>query len=108
MTETKNIKPLEDFDWEAFEHGKNPANIAEETKAYEGTLNNVNDNEVVDGTVTALNDREVVVNIGYKSDGRNRKGIHQVPHQGGYDCRHSRNRSIPPRKPDRREAYPRL
>ena len=47
MTETKNIKPLEDFDWEAFEHGKNPANIAEETKAYEGTLNNVNDNEVV-------------------------------------------------------------
>ena len=69
MTETKNIKPLEDFDWEAFEHGKNPANIAEETKAYEGTLNNVNDNEVVDGTVTALNDREVVVNIGYKSDG---------------------------------------
>jgi small subunit ribosomal protein S1 len=69
MTETKNIQPLEDFDWEAFEHGKNPANIAEETKAYEGTLNNINDNEVVDGTVTAMNDREVVVNIGYKSDG---------------------------------------
>ena len=69
MVETKNIKPLEDFDWESFEHGKNAANIAAETKAYEGTLNNINDNEVVDGTVTAMNDREVVVNIGYKSDG---------------------------------------
>mgnify|MGYP002623877302 CR=1 FL=1 len=69
MVETKNIKPLEDFDWESFEHGKNAANIAADTQAYEGTLNNINDNEVVDGTVTAMNDREVVVNIGYKSDG---------------------------------------
>ena len=69
MVETKNIQPLAEFDWEAFEHGKNPANIAAETQAYEGTLNNINDNEVVDGTVTAMNDREVVVNIGYKSDG---------------------------------------
>ena len=68
--ETKNIKPLEDFDWESFENdGKSTANIAEETKAYESTLNNVNDNEVIDGKVIAINDREVVVNIGYKSDG---------------------------------------
>ncbi len=69
MVETKNIQPLEEFDWEAFEHGKNPANIAAETQAYEGTLNNINPGEVVDGTVTAMNEREVVVNIGYKSDG---------------------------------------
>ncbi len=68
--ETKNIKPLEDFDWDSFENdGKNAASIAEETKAYEGTLNNISDNEVIDGKVIALNDREVVVNIGYKSDG---------------------------------------
>ncbi len=68
--ETKNIKPLEDFDWESFENGgKSAANVAEETKAYEGTLNNVSDNEVIDGKVIAINDREVVVNIGYKSDG---------------------------------------
>ncbi len=68
--ETKNIKPLEDFDWDAFENdGKSAANIAEETKAYEGTLNNVSDNEVIDGKVISINDREVVVNIGYKSDG---------------------------------------
>jgi len=69
MTETKNIQPLEGFDWDAFEHGKNTADVAAETQAYESTLNNINDNEVVDGTVTAMNDREVVVNIGYKSDG---------------------------------------
>ena len=68
--ETKNIQPLEGFDWEAFENdGVSAADKAAQQAAYEGTLNNVNDNEVVDGTVTAINDREVVVNIGYKSDG---------------------------------------
>ena len=70
MVETKNIQPLAEFDWESFElNGKSAANVAEQTKAYESTLNNIQDNEVVDGTVTSLNDREVVVNIGYKSDG---------------------------------------
>ncbi len=68
--ETKNIQPLEGFDWEAFENdGVSAADKAAQKAAYEGTLNNVNDNEVVEGTVTALNDREVVVNIGYKSEG---------------------------------------
>jgi len=66
----KDIKPLEGFDWEAFENdGVSAADKAAQKAAYEGTLNNVNDNEVVDGTVTAINDREVVVNIGYKSEG---------------------------------------
>ncbi len=64
------IKPLEGFDWDAFENdGVSAADKAAQAAAYEGTLNNVNDNEVVDGTVTAINDREVVVNIGYKSEG---------------------------------------
>ena len=45
------------------------ADKAAQKAAYEGTLNNVNDNEVVDGTITSINDREVVVNIGYKSEG---------------------------------------
>ncbi len=68
--ETKNIKPLEGFDWDAFENdGVSAADKAAQQAAYESTLNNVNDNEVVDGTVTSINDREVVVNIGYKSDG---------------------------------------
>ena len=66
----KDIKPLEGFDWEAFENdGVSAADKAAQKAAYEGTLNNVNDNEVVEGTVTSLNDREVVVNIGYKSEG---------------------------------------
>ena len=65
----KNINPLENFDWEEFENGGKAADKAADKAAYEGTLNNVNDNEVVDGTVTSINDREVVVNIGYKSDG---------------------------------------
>ena len=69
MTETKNIQPLEDFDWESFEHGKKVADKEAEIKAYESTLNNITDNEVVEGTVTSINDREVVVNIGYKSEG---------------------------------------
>ena len=68
--ETKNIQPLEGFDWEAFENeGFSAAEKAEAAKAYEATLNKVADNDVVDGVVTSINDREVVVNIGYKSEG---------------------------------------
>ena len=67
---TKDIKPLEGFDWEAFENdGATAADKAEAAKAYESTLNKVNDNDVVDGVVAGMNDREVVVNIGYKSEG---------------------------------------
>ena len=67
---TKNIQPLQDFDWDSFENdGTTAADRAEAAKAYEATLNKVGDNDVVDGTVTSINDREVVVNIGYKSDG---------------------------------------
>ena len=66
----KEINPLVDFDWDAFENdGVSASDKAAQKAAYEGTLNNVNDNEVVDGKVTAINDREVVVNIGYKSEG---------------------------------------
>ena len=66
---TKNITPLEDFNWDEFENGGSDLNKQAEREAYEGTLNSVNNNDVVDGTVTAITDREVVVNIGYKSDG---------------------------------------
>ena len=66
----KNIQPLADFDWDSFENDGVVASDKEaQAKAYESTLNNVNDNEVIDGVVTNINDREVVVNIGYKSDG---------------------------------------
>ena len=71
MENLKNIAPVEDFNWEAYENGEAVTGMSHEDleKAYDGTLNKVNDREVVDGTVIAMNKREVVVNIGYKSDG---------------------------------------
>ena len=71
MENFKNVAPLADFDWEAFETGNVAGEKSREelTAAYENTLGRVSENEVVDGTVKAINKREVVVNIGYKSDG---------------------------------------
>ena len=71
MENLKNVAPIEDFNWDAYENGESFAGASHEEleKAYDGTLNKVNDREVVDGTVIAMNKREVVVNIGYKSDG---------------------------------------
>ena len=69
--EIKNMAPIEDFDWEAYENGSAQTTVSkeEQEKAYDNTLNKVNENEVVDGTVIGINKREVIVNIGYKSDG---------------------------------------
>ena len=49
---TKNVQPLQDFNWDEFENGT-VANVSKE----------------VDGTVISVDKKEVVVNIGYKSDG---------------------------------------
>ena len=67
---TKNVKPLEDFNWEEFENGT-VANVSKEEldKAYDETLNKVADHQVVDGKVISVDKKKVVVNIGYKSDG---------------------------------------
>ena len=71
MENLKNIAPVEDFNWEAYENGEAVTGMSHEAleQAYDSTLNKVNDREVMDGTVIAMNKREVVVNIGYKSDG---------------------------------------
>ena len=71
MADFKNVAPLEDFDWEAYEGGSTnvEASHEEQEAAYSSSLNKVNDHEVVDGTVIDVNKREVVVNIGCKSDG---------------------------------------
>ena len=71
MADFKNVAPLPDFDWEAYEKGDINTNESREaqTEAYDGSLNKVSDHDVVDGTVISINKREVVVNIGYKSDG---------------------------------------
>ena len=72
MENLKNIAPLADFDWNAFENGGTSETASakkQDEEAYEKTLGNVNANEVVEGKVISINKREVVVNIGYKSDG---------------------------------------
>jgi len=67
---TKNVQPLQDFDWEEFENGTSTSVSKEELdKAYDETLNKVADHQVVDGKVISVDKKEVVVNIGYKSDG---------------------------------------
>ena len=67
---TKNVQPLQDFNWEEYENGT-VANVSKEEldKAYDETLNKVSEHQVVDGTVISVDKKEVVVNIGYKSDG---------------------------------------
>jgi len=71
MEDFKNVAPLQEFDWDAFENGNAAAGMSKEQleQAYDTTLNKVADDEVVIGTVTAISKREVIVNIGYKSDG---------------------------------------
>ena len=71
MEDFKNVAPLQEFDWDAFENGSANSGMSKEQleQAYDTTLNKVADNEVVHGTVTAINKREVIINIGYKSDG---------------------------------------
>ena len=67
---TKNVQPLADFDWEGYENGSH-ANVSKEEldKAYDETLNKVNERQVVEGEVISVDKKEVIVNIGYKSDG---------------------------------------
>jgi small subunit ribosomal protein S1 len=67
----KNVQPVADFDWDAYEKGDSFLGKSKEelVETYDQSLNKVNDKEVVMGKVTAMNKREVVVNIGYKSDG---------------------------------------
>ena len=67
---TKNVKPLDDFNWEEFDNGS-AANVSKEEldKAYNETLNKVSEHQVTEGTVISCDKKEVIVNIGYKSDG---------------------------------------
>lgn len=71
MENYKNIQPLSEFDWDAFEKGtvEGGENQQEQEASYNKTLGNVTENDVVEGTVISINKREVVVSIGFKSDG---------------------------------------
>ncbi len=70
MANFQDVKPLDDFNWEEFENGSNvEASKDDITKAYDETLNKIQEHQVVEGTVISVDKKEVVVNIGYKSDG---------------------------------------
>ena len=70
FNDIKNIQPLSDFNWDEFENGSSTGASKEELeKAYDETLNKIQEHEVVEGTVISVDKKEVVVNIGYKSDG---------------------------------------
>lgn len=70
MSNFKNVQPLQDFNWDEFENGSVVETPKEElAKAYDETLNKIQEHQVVEGTVISADKKEVVVNIGYKSDG---------------------------------------
>ncbi|MCI6672686.1 MAG: 30S ribosomal protein S1 [Prevotellaceae bacterium] len=70
MANFENVNPLSDFNWDEFESGSFAGTSKEElTKAYDDTLNKIQEQQVVEGTVISCDKKEVVVNIGYKSDG---------------------------------------
>ena len=49
MENLKNVAPVEDFNWDAYENGETFGGASHEEleKAYDSTLNKVNDREVV-------------------------------------------------------------
>ena len=68
--DVQNVQPLADFNWDEFENGsQSVASKDNLTKAYNETLNKIQEHQVVEGTVISVDKKEVVVNIGYKSDG---------------------------------------
>ncbi len=70
MSNYNNVQPLDEFNWDEFENGSatgEAKSVLE--KAYDDTLNKIQEHEVVEGTVISVDKKEVVVNIGYKSDG---------------------------------------
>ena len=68
--DVQNVQPLADFNWDEFENGTHAeASKNDLTKAYDETLNKIQEHQVVEGTVISVDKKEVVVNIGYKSDG---------------------------------------
>ena len=70
MSDLKNVQPLAEFNWDEFENGNvSSASKEDLEKAYDETLNKIQEHQVVEGTVIAVDKKEVVVNIGYKSDG---------------------------------------
>ena len=73
MRETKDIRPLEDFNWDEIDNTRGEVYKQEEQERleaiYDKSFNQIGDQQVAMGKVVSISDREVVVNIGFKSDG---------------------------------------
>ncbi|MBX2846238.1 MAG: 30S ribosomal protein S1 [Saprospiraceae bacterium] len=62
----------DDFDWNVDKRHVtqySEQEIKDLQSFYDGSLNDINDNEIIKGTVVALTDSDVVLNIDFKSDG---------------------------------------
>ena len=67
----QNVTP-EQFDWDSFESGLNAEDRSEKKELeeiYNGSLNNLADNDVIIGKVVRLTDKEAIVDINFKSEG---------------------------------------
>lgn len=67
----QNVAP-EQFDWDSFESGLDADARKEKSdleEIYNGSLNNLQDNDVLIGKVVRLTDKEAIVDINFKSEG---------------------------------------
>ena len=67
----QNVAP-EQFDWDSFESGLDADARKEKSdleEIYNGSLNNLRDNDVLVGKVVRLTDKEAIVDINFKSEG---------------------------------------
>ena len=67
----QNVAP-EQFDWDSFESGLDADARKEKSdleEIYNGSLNNLADNDVIIGKVVRLTDKEAIVDINFKSEG---------------------------------------
>ena len=64
LNNVKNVQPLADFNWDEFENGAS-SNVSKQDleKAYDETLNKIQEHEVVEGTVISIDKKEVVVTM---------------------------------------------
>lgn len=71
MDDLKDVKPLDNFDWDRFENDSVESTKGKEEidAAYNRTLSPVQEHDVVEGKIIGISKREVIVDIGYKSDG---------------------------------------
>ncbi|MGL6037905.1 30S ribosomal protein S1 [Soonwooa sp.] len=67
----QNVAP-EQFDWDSFESGLNAEDRSEKKELeeiYNGSLNDLAENDVIVGKVVRLTDKEAIVDINFKSEG---------------------------------------